>query len=151
LASKGYVQDPFGHIYTGDPAQAYKVVAYFVQGCGTGSVPKAMARAIWDTLQPLNLPGYEKRAVMTTMIHDEIGFRIWLGVEAKAIIHILRACLECMEERFSPMFDGIPLRAKMSLSITNAAEAMVINHYHMTSQEWERQVYEDYIVPGRRI
>ena len=150
LASKGYIQDPFGHIYTGDPEQAYKVVAYYVQGCGTGSVPKAMARAIWDELQKLNqVDGYEKRALMTTLTHDEIGFRIHLSVTADVIFSTLWRCLDCMEGRFSPYFDGIPLRAKLSVSITTAADAKTINHYHMTRAEWESMIYENYIVPGR--
>jgi hypothetical protein len=149
LSKKGYIQDPFGHVYTGDPSQAYKVVAYYVQGCGTGSVPKAMARAIWECLQRVNRPG-QKRAVMTTLTHDEIGFRIRLEVSDMHIIQMLRDCLECMEGRFSPMFDGIPLRAKLALSITNAAEAEVINHYHLTPEEWEQTIYEKYIIPGRQ-
>jgi hypothetical protein len=151
LATKGYIQDPFGHIYTGDPEQAYKVVAYYIQGCGTGSVPKAMARAVWETLQALNPAGEAKRALMTTLTHDEIGFRIWLGVPDRQILDILWKCLECMEGRFSPFFGGIPLRAKLSVSITNAAEARVVNHYHMTREDWESRIMEDYIKPGREL
>jgi hypothetical protein len=151
LTEKGYIQDPFGHVYTGDPDQAYKVVAYYVQGCGTGSVPKVMARAIWDELQGLNQAGYEKRAVMTTLTHDEIGFRIHLGISTADIIQMLWRCLDCMEGRFSKFFDGIPLRAKLSLSITTAADAKTINHYHMTAKEWESTVYEQFIIPGRRV
>jgi hypothetical protein len=148
LASKGYITDPFGHIYTGDPEQAYKVVAYYIQGCGTGSVPKAMARAIWETLQSLN-SGHEKRALMTTLTHDEIGFRIHLSVSTDEILDTLWRCLDCMEGRFSPYFDGIPLRAKLSVSITTAAEAKVINHYHITKEEWESKIIKNYIIPGR--
>ena len=33
-----------------------------------------------------------------------------------------------MEEKFSPLFDGIPLRAKLAVSITNAAEQIELNH-----------------------
>jgi len=149
IGKHGYVQDPFGHVYTGDPEDAYKIVAYFVQGCGTGSVPKAMCRAIWETLQPLNQDGY-KGALMTTLTHDEIGFRIWLGIDTCQILSILWDCLDCMEQRFSPYFDGIPLRAKLSVSITNAAEAKVINHYHMTEDEWEEKIIHEYIIPGRK-
>jgi len=145
IGKRGYVQDPFGHIYTGDPDDAYKIVAYFVQGTGTGSVPKAMCRAIWDTLRPLY-----PMALMTTLTHDEIGFRIWLGLDISQILSALWDCLNCMEQRFSPYFDGIPLRAKLSVSITNAAEAKVINHYHMTEDEWESQITQTYIIPGRK-
>ena len=163
LRSKGYIADPFGHIYTGDPDMAYKVVAYFVQGCGTGSVPKAMARAIWEELQklpklpvagtgadtnPFDTVSKSKAAVMTTLTHDEIGFRINLALSADDILSTLRACLDCMEGRFSHLFGGIPLRAKLSLSRTNSAEAKTINHYHMSWEEWEQKIKDDYLRPS---
>jgi hypothetical protein len=145
----GYIQDPFGHIYSGSPDAAYKVVAYFVQGCGTGSVPKVMARAIYDTLSVLNNE-YEWRgmedsegpqvAVMTNLVHDEIGFRIRTDLPSPRILSCLRECLECMEGRFAHRFDGIPLRAKLSLSRTNSAEAKVINHHQMSEEEWNKEV-----------
>jgi hypothetical protein len=174
LRTKGYIADPWGHIYTGDPDIAYKVVAYFVQGCGTGSVPKAMARAIWEVLHKLepkprgrsirsspqrvesrvdadlrggqrNMVG-EKVAVLTTLIHDEIGFRLSLRhLSSAQILSTLRECLGCMEQRFSGLFGGIPLRAKLSLSITNSAEAKVINHYHLSPQEWEQVIIDEYL------
>jgi hypothetical protein len=150
LATKGYVQDPFGHVYTGDPEQAYKVVAYYIQGCGTGSVPKAMARAIWDELQKLNTGVGPKCALMTTLTHDEIGFRIHLSVSTDEILDTLWRCLDCMEGRFSAYFNGIPLRAKLSVSTTNAADAKVINHYHLSKEDWEQKIYE-YIEAGRNI
>jgi hypothetical protein len=85
---------------------------------------------------------------MTTLTHDEIGFRIHLGVPAKEIIATLWKCLDCMEGRFSSYFGGIPLRAKLSVSITTAADARVINHYHMTREAWESKIYNEYIEPG---
>jgi hypothetical protein len=144
ISKKGYVQDPFGHIYTGDVEDAYKIVAYFVQGCGTGSVPKAITRAIYDVLHPLY-----PSALMNTLTHDETGFRLHLGLSTPTLLTTLWDCLHCAEGMFSPFFDGIPLRAKLSLSITNAAEAKTINHYHMTEDEWEEKVYTEYIIPGR--
>jgi DNA polymerase I-like protein with 3'-5' exonuclease and polymerase domains len=156
LSKKGYVSDPFGHIYTGDPDMAYKIVAYFIQGCGTGSVPKAMARAIWEELR--NIPRLRDgelefdtcqnettRAVMTTLTHDEIGFRLSLDLPRSTILSTLRKCLECMEQRFSGLF-GMPLRAKLSLSTTTAAEAKVINHYHLTPQEWDQTIINNYLI-----
>jgi hypothetical protein len=153
IAKKGYVQDPFGHIYTGDVEDAYKIVAYFVQGCGTGSVPKAITRAIWDVLQPLNqgVPGGAKLALMNTLTHDETGFRLHLSLPAPTLLKTLWDCLYCAEGMFSGFFDDIPLRAKLSLSITNAADAKTINHYHMTEDEWEEKIYTEYILPGRDL
>jgi hypothetical protein len=62
LVRDGYVQDCFGHIYTGPIEEAYKVVAYLVQGCGTGSLPKAQVRANWETLRAHSL--LEERPVV---------------------------------------------------------------------------------------
>ena len=146
LRTNGYVQDPWGHIYTGSPDIAYKVVAYFIQGCGTGSVPKAMARAIYDVLEEINTAfdtvSKHKVATLTTLIHDEIGFRIWAGLPTSTLIYTIRKCLYCMEGRFSHMFGGIPLRAKLKVSVTNAADATELNHYHLTPQQWDQSLIE---------
>lgn len=160
LIEKGYVEDPWGHTYSGDPDKAYKVVAYFIQGCGTGSVPKAMARAIWEELQLLNRKVLNSRAqqvwepfdtvsklnhkvaLMTTLTHDEIGYRIWSDQPYGDLIDTIQRTLDCMEGRFSKLFNGIPLRAKMSMSITNAAEAKVLNHYQMKRGDWLKAIIE---------
>jgi hypothetical protein len=153
IVRNGYIQDPFGHVYSGHPDSAYKVVAYFVQGCGTGSVPKAMARAIYEVLLRLNReyewrsmdagstsPASTKKvAVMTSLIHDEIGFRIRRDLPFNVILACLRECLECMEQKFSHRFDNIPLRAKLNLSVTNSAEAKYIDH---RSSTFRKEVYK---------
>lgn len=116
LIQNGYVSDPFGHVYSG--RQAYKVVAYLIQGCGTGSIPKAMARAIYDVLSELP----KGSAYLCGLTHDEITFRIRTTVRSNSIIDYVRRCLYMCTEQFSPLFDGIPLRAKLYITTTNLAE-----------------------------
>jgi hypothetical protein len=144
LASKGYVQDPFGHIYSGDPERAYKIVAYFIQGCGTGSIPKAMARAIYDVLHPT---GEKPLGILNGITHDEIAFRLRINVSDATFLETLKGCLYCCDSlrdgparSFCKLFDGIPLRAKMKLSVTNIADAKSIDHYQLTDAEWEDKV-----------
>lgn len=134
IANNGYIQDPFGHIYSGSLDSAYKIVAYFIQGCGTGSVTKAISRAIYDTLHPINS---EPLGVMTGILHDETSFRIRSSLSDGQILQSIKDCLYDSEQRFSHMFDNIPLRAKLSLSVTNTAEAEYIDH---RKKGWEDRV-----------
>jgi hypothetical protein len=52
-----------------------------------------------------------------------------------------------MEEKFSPLFDGIPLRAQLAVSITNAGEQVELNHH---APDFERRLLDEFIKPGRK-
>lgn len=135
IAKYGHVADAFGHIYTGSVRQAYKVVAYLIQGCGTGSLPKAQIRANYDTLREYD--GYVrgqaghrnkehsryKAGVMCGTCHDENSLRLRLSLGKDTIVEVLEKLMFNMQERFSPKFDNIPLRAKLYLSRTTCEEA----------------------------
>lgn len=135
LGKFGHVADAFGHIYTGSIRQAYKVVAYLIQGCGTGSLPKAQIRANYDTLRKYDgylrgtpdrrspeHPRY-KAGVMCGTCHDENSLRLRLSLGQDCIVAALQDLMYNMTDRFSPKFDGIPLRAKLYLSRTTCHEA----------------------------
>lgn len=135
LIKYGHVTDAFGHIYTGGVRAAYKVVAYLIQGCGTGSLPKAQIRANYDTLRKYD--GYVqgipqrrnpehsryKAGVMCGTCHDENSLRLRLSLGKETIFAALQDLMYNMTDRFSPKFDGIPLRAKLYLSRTTTHEA----------------------------
>jgi hypothetical protein len=148
----GFIQDPFGHVYSGDPDAAYKIVAHFIQGCGTGSVTKAIGRAIWEVLKNVEREANLNTclATMTGLIHDSFEFRLSLLLSDKTIIRTLHSCLYCAEEQFSPFFDDIPIRAKLAISITNMAELKEINHHHMHPQDWEETILKKFIWPARK-
>lgn len=130
LKEKGYVYDVFGHRYSGPVEKAYKVVAYLIQGCGTGSLPKAQIRANWETLQRYRRMK-DINGVLCGTTHDETEIRIDLGTDnTKGVLQLLQELMFNMTEKFSPKFDGIPLRAKMRLSRTNAAEAKQVDPYN---------------------
>jgi hypothetical protein len=141
LEEKGYVEDPFGHRYSGEIDKAYKVLAYWVQGCGTGSIPKAMTIANYETMHSLDSTSpiyspcikipYRKRysyGVLCGTTHDESAGRISLGLPTRLITAMIGDLLYNMEGKFSKLFDNIPLRAKLSVSVTNAAEAEELDH-----------------------
>lgn len=151
LIRKGYVQDVFGHIYSGGMRVAYKVVAYLIQGCGTGSLPKVQMRANYDTVhqwdQPMPLLKYrahirnpsssclaydEERRIahyglMSGTTHDENGGRLSLDLGHEKIIATLQQMMFNMTEKFSDRFDGIPLRAKLYLSRTYTSDRIEVN------------------------
>jgi hypothetical protein len=136
IKEKGFVADPFGHIYSG--TEPYKVVAYLIQGCGTGSIPKVMARAIYDRIHSELAP---ESAVMCGTTHDEIAFRIRVrDNDAQQILRTIRGCIFDCEGRFSHLFDGIPLRCKLYLSVTNHAKAEELNHYKLSTEEFDAKV-----------
>lgn len=134
LKRYGFVKDAFGKRYSGPPRLAYKVVAYMVQGCGTGSLPKAQIRANWETLRsfdklmPSRLRG-TKCGVMCLTTHDENTGRISLELGPERILQCLQKMNFNMTKKFSPLFDNIPLRSKMYLTRTTqaAAEEVDIN------------------------
>lgn len=153
-----YIEDPFGHIYSGNKEDAYKVVAYLVQGCGTGSVPKAMTVANYETLHSLDSinilytpyiqhPFTRKYSygMLCGTTHDECAGRLSLGLPTKLIIKLIKELLYNMEGRFSHLFDGIPLRAKLAVSISNAAEQEELDHRKDDFEE--RLIY--YIEKGK--
>lgn len=111
LDSHGFVQDTFGHIYQGD--EAYKVVAYLIQGCGTGSLPKAQLRANYDTLH-----SYGDIGPLNATTHDESSGLLRLDLGETKIHEILCKLMYNMTYKFSHKFDDIPLRAKLYLSTT---------------------------------
>lgn len=119
LESQGYVQDTFGHIYVGPPEEAYKVVAYLIQGCGTGSLPKAQLRANYDTLHSWSDTIGVNVGPLNATTHDEQSGLLDLNLGKEAIHTILADIMENMTTKFSPKFDNIPLRAKLYLSTTN--------------------------------
>lgn len=127
LARYGKVTDTFGHIYSGSIRAAYKVVAYLIQGCGTGSLPKAQIRANYDTLRRHDVRHggnlSRKSGVMCGTCHDENSLRLDLRLGADHILTMLQELMFNMTDRFSPKFDGIPLRAKLYLSRTTTHEA----------------------------
>jgi hypothetical protein len=119
LEKYGYVTDVFGHRYSDEPSRAYKCVAYLIQGCGTASLPKAQLRANFDTLKSHTIDG----AFLSTTIHDETGGRISLDLGKDKILTILEELMYNMTTKFEHKFDNIPLRAKLYLSTTTAAQA----------------------------
>lgn len=120
LERDGYVQDTFGHVYTGE--EAYKVVAYLIQGCGTGSLPKAQLRANYETLHIWSELLNTHVGVIASTTHDEQGGFLKLNLGKEVLISILEELMANMTSKFSPKFDGIPLRAKLYLSTTNYAD-----------------------------
>lgn len=144
LRTRGFVQDVFGHIYSGDVRQAYKVVAYLIQGCGTGSLPKNQIRLNYNTLHQFDEPldrsptyngcfvvdahrGVRSYGVMSGSCHDENSGRISLALPVDKIMEVLDQLMENMTSKLSPLFDNIPLRAKLALSLTNEADATQFN------------------------
>jgi hypothetical protein len=147
VTNNGYVKDVFGHIYTG--SALHKVVAYLIQGCGTGSLPKVQMVANyetlhqWDESMPKLTPNElqkkypfavidEQRklvsyGVLAGTTHDENSGRISLSLGKEKIIATLQQLYENMTVKFSPKFDGIPLRAKLYLSTTTTADREEIN------------------------
>lgn len=131
IHKQGYVQDTFGHVYTGPEEMAYKIVAYLIQGCGTGSLPKAQMVENFKTLQgwteacweSKDLAPWERAGVLCGMTHDEQSGRINLSLGPDRVYKILNDLMENMTTRFEHKFDGIPLRAKLYLSRTNAKDA----------------------------
>lgn len=120
LQLHGYVQDTFGHIYQGD--EAYKVVAYLIQGCGTGSLPKAQIRANYETLHKWSDQLGVNVGPLCKTTHDENSGLLRLDLGEEVITTILCEIMDNMTKRFSPKFDNIPLRAKLYLSVTNTAD-----------------------------
>lgn len=121
LVKYGRVQDVFGHIYSDEIKRAYKAVAYLVQGCGTGSLPKAQIAANYLTIHKFDEPSL-KGGIMCGSTHDEIAMRLNLQLGPKRIQNILDELMSNMTKKFSLKFDNIPLRAKLYLSRTTAAE-----------------------------
>lgn len=119
LEQQGYVQDVFGHIYTGPIEEAYKVVAYLIQGCGTGSLPKAQVRANWETLQLHSQLCEERVGVLNSTTHDENSGLLRLDLGYDKIHEILKDLMWNMTTKFEHKFNGIPLRAKLYITTTN--------------------------------
>ena len=155
----GFVQDPFGHIYSGSVKQAYKVVAYLVQGCGTGSVPKAMTVANYETLHSLDTstPKYHpfikhpfkqtfSYGVLTGTTHDECAFRVSLGLPTREVVRLVKECITNMTTRFASKFEGMPMRTKTYFSITNAAEHIELDH---RKEDFEERLINEFIRPFR--
>lgn len=122
LKKDSYVQDALGWRYTGNIEQAYKVVAYLIQGCGTGGLPKLQIRANWETLRSFDKhmsSSIHRCGVMTGTTHDENSMRIDLRLGPERILHLMQKMYQNMTKKFSHYFDNIPLRAKMYLTKTN--------------------------------
>lgn len=124
LRASGFVEDVFEKRYTGSVDKAYKVVAYLVQGCGTGSLPKAQIRANWESLRSFDrfMPKtIGKCGVMTGTTHDENGSRVLLRLGDERILQLLQRQHFNMGAKFTALFDEIPLRSKLYLSKTSEA------------------------------
>jgi hypothetical protein len=160
LDRDNFIRDNFGHIYSGPIKEAYKVVSYLIQGMGTGSFPKAMTIANYETLHsldtfvPRHFPHIRHSVkelysygILTGTTHDECAFRLSLGLPPKVIIKVVRDCLYNMEERFSDKVGGIPLRAKIAFSITNAAKQEEMDH---RAEDFEEKLLEKYIYAGKK-
>lgn len=119
IKTHGYITDAFGHIYTGYEEEAYKVVAYLIQGCGTGSLPKAQLRANYDTLHSWSNTLGVPVGPLNATTHDEQSGLLRLDLGEEVLHQILRELMFNMTAKFSHKFDGIPLRAKLYLSTTN--------------------------------
>ncbi len=126
LLRVGYVTDPFGKRYTGPPRLAYKVVAYMVQGCGTGSLPKAMLRSLYDAIHSARKQLKQNVGVMQATTHDDFQMRLKLNLGVENILQLLQKFKYITTKKFSPLFDNIPIRSKLYLSRTNVAEATEI-------------------------
>ncbi len=124
LAKYGFVTDTFGFRYTSK--QAYKAVAYLIQGCGTASLPKAHLR---DNFATIHRHDQRKRVFgrMQTTTHDENGGRLRLDLGADRIVDMLKELMYNMTDKYSHKFDNIPLRAKLYLSKTTAAKHIEID------------------------
>jgi hypothetical protein len=161
----GYIRDVFGHIYgQGGSINSLKnlnqLIIYLIQGCGTGSVPKAMTIANYNTLHSLDSAEakwspsiYHKfrktysYGVITGTTHDECAFRISLGLPEKEIVRLIKECLYNMEEKFSPLFDGIPLRAQLAVSFTNASKQIEIDHRR---SDFEQTLIHEHVRPAKK-
>jgi hypothetical protein len=155
LATYGYVEDVFGHIYSGNVRTAYKIMAYLIQGCGTGSLPKVQMRANYETLHQWDKPadydeysrGYPHNVVVDEMrgvvsygvmsgtTHDENSFRLSLLLSDEQIIATLQQLYYNMTEKFSHKFDNIPLRAKLYLSRTTTADKEEVDPFNILQIE----------------
>lgn len=124
LGRSGYVEDVFEKRYAGPTDKAYKIVAYLIQGCGTGSLPKAQIRSNWEALRRFDSKFRYggKCGVMTGTCHDENSCRIDLRLGEENILQLLQKMYWNMTEKFTPLFDNIPLRAKIYLSKTTEAQ-----------------------------
>lgn len=129
LRLHGEVYDVFGHVYRGRPEMAYKVVAYLIQGCGTGSLPKAQIRAIYDIQQKYKKIFGRDVAFLSVPTHDEISGRIDLSIGEEMVEQILKEFEFVMSGMFSPKFDNIPLRSKLYLSTTTTKKRREVSSY----------------------
>lgn len=119
LKKQGYVKDVFGYRYTS--SQAYKAVAYLIQGCGTAALPKAHLYSNFKTIHKFDTKSHAFGRMQTTT-HDENSGRLDLQLGFEKIYDILKELMYNMTDKFSHKFDGIPLRAKLYLSRTTAKE-----------------------------
>jgi len=159
LINEGRTRDAFGHIYTGSINQVYKVVSYLVQGCGTGSVPKAMTVACYNTIHEKDTDIRKSRfqvyhpyrrkymfGVLCGTTHDELSLRISLALPTEDIVNLIGQLIHNMEDRFSDKFGDIPLRAKLAVSITTAAEQVELDHL---ADNFITRLVNDYIEVGK--
>lgn len=128
LVDRGFVEDPFGFRYAGPVDEAYKVVAYWVQGCGTGSLPKQMLISNYKTLRKYDkFAKFAKSGLLSGTTHDEISGLLNLSLGSNRLYELLEELMFNMTDKYSPRFDDIPIRAKLSLSRTNVAEAIELD------------------------
>lgn len=160
LQRDGCIKDSFGHIYRGNARRIYQVISFLVQGMGTGSFPKAMTIANYETLHLADSPfcpydPYVKHpykqvysyGVLCGTTHDECAMRISLGLPTEDILMLVRHLIFNMTDRFSDKVGGIPLRAKIAFSITNAAAAVELDH---RKENFQGELVRKYIEPGKK-
>lgn len=115
LEKLGVLYDPFGHAYAGPIDKAYKVVAYLIQG----TAASLLKMVLWDILSFQDR--YPKQFQGCATVHDSVIFRMHKSLGLDCILDILNQCRYISTKKYSPLFDGIPLRSKPALSITNWA------------------------------
>lgn len=128
LQRYGAVFDPFGHCYTGPIDKAYKVLAYWIQG----TAASLLKMILWDVCELFQQ--FPRQAKMAATVHDSIVFRLHKSLGLDRTLSILNEIRYITTEKYSPLFDDIPLRSKPALSNTNWA-AFKKNEFHWKELE----------------
>lgn len=126
---KGEVYDTFGHVYRVCPDASFKLVAYLIQGCGTGSLPKAQLRSNYDTLEHYKREYNEQVGVLCVTTHDETAGRLRLDLGPDGIDEILNDLMFNMTKKYEHKFDNIPLRAKLYLATHDKPKRKQVKTY----------------------
>lgn len=116
LQRYGAIYDPFGHAYSGPIDKAYKVLAYWIQG----TAASLLKMILWDICELFQK--YPRQVKVCATVHDSIIFRLHKSLGVERVFDILKEIRFISTEKYSPMFDNIPLRSKPAISNTNWAD-----------------------------